>query len=397
MLETDIKSDHPLAKKYLDKGGSKAGTRAFLDETQDGKFREHLPTGSHYLPPDGDIEELLSKLDEESPKIVRGCHPLDFYGMVDVIPSLAYLIRTKAEVRSAIKKVLQWSKGEDVASYMEYETGEPFDKKIGILVQDFYPKTWGDPRSGSIIEHPHKRGFFRIFDRTEETYNSDGVPHDRSAVWKDAQAERVIKLYRKVQESGLIPSTHSFQMEWVKQGGSLWIVQGRLFKPFEKPGDFEVTYESLGDQLNTHLTRDLSAFGITAPEGTEPMPRADLTLGYVTQDHIGTVREFIRSRKDHPAVAYAHNGFNGDHSSLPLEIQPGNLRVYLPYHPSSVLEHGDFRWMQKAQVTLGGLGAYSPESGVPLYGDLRRNQEPGDDVWVKVISNGITGALCFVE
>ena len=396
MVESALKWGNSVAKAYLDRGGSKAGSHSFLDETQGGKFRDHLPTGSHYLPPDGDLDELLAKLDDRSPKIVRPCHPLDFYGMVDVIRSLNHSIKTKEEVRKAILEVLQWGRGKEVASYMEYETGTPFDRNIGILVQDFYPQTWGDASSGSIIEHPHQRGFFRISDRTEGTYDSDGVCTDRRSHGKDTDMESVIKLYRKVQESGLIPSSHSFQMEWVKKGKALWVVQNRLFKPFEKPGDFEVTDKSLRDPESTYLTSDLSAFGITGSEGTEPMPRAELTLGYEPTQHLETVREFIRTREKYSAVAYAHNGFDGGHVSCPLEIQPRNLSVYLPYHPSSVLVHGDYRWMQKAKVTLGGLGAYSAD-GYYAFGNMVRNQSPEEDVWVKVISNGITGALCFVK
>ncbi len=400
MLENNIKWDQPLAKEYLDRGGSKAGAYTFLAETQDGKYAQNLPTGTHYLPPGGEVEEVLARLDPHTKKIVRACHPLDVTGMVDVLPTEMKDLKTPEQVRAAIQKVLEDSRSEEVASYVEYESGAPFDQEVGILIQDFLPHIESGVRRGSIVEHPHMRGVYRIFDTVSEfTCDADGRRYTNGLDGRvatsrnDRQVNGIIDLYRRVQESGLMPSSHSFQMEWVKKGPALWFLQSRLFKPFEKPGDFEVNWQSYGKMSDTCLTRDLSAFGVTGPEGTEPMHRADLTIGYNWDPEIA--REFIALREGEKEVAYAHNGFDGGHS-LPLDLQPRNMRVYLPYHPSSVLEHGSFRWLQKAGLTLGGLGAYNSNGG-HSFGERCRHQEPDQEVFVKIISNGITGAMCFVE
>jgi hypothetical protein len=40
--------------------------------------------------------------------------------------------------------------------------------------------------------------------------------------------------------------------------------------------------------------------------------------------------------------------------TTPLEIQPRNMQAYIPYQ-TAVLEHGHFRWLQKASVSILGL------------------------------------------
>ncbi len=383
MPEKTLHWEHPLAKDYLDRGGSKAGAYAFLAETQDGRFDQNLPTGTHYLPPGGDPEEMLARLDPNTKKIVRACHPLDFTGMVDVIYTDSHALTTPNQIRGAIQRVLVDSRRDAVASYVEYESGAPFDNGVGIFVQDFMDHLEFGTQRGSIVEHPHKKGMYRICEGEDEyTAQSDARPPDLS----------VTQLYRRVQESGLVPSTHSFQMEWVRNRNTLWFLQARLFKPFEPPGDFDVNECSFGGEAI--VTRQFDVFGLTGPEGTEPMHRADLTVGY--DGNPKTACKFVALRAGERAVAYAHNGFDSGHS-LPLEIMPRNMTAYLPYHPNALLGHGSFRWVQKASVTLGGLGAYGPASPSARYERRCSHQALNKDILVKVISNGITGAMCFVK
>lgn len=392
MNPESIHWDNAEARRYLmEQGGSKAGSYAFLADTQ-AELRKHLPSGTVYLAPSEDLGRVLERIDSSRGKIVRVCHPLDVFGMVDVIPS-ELNVSGKDAVREAIERVRAQSTSEDVADYVEYETGKPFDGKIGVLIQDY-----NEGKSGSIIEHPHQKGVFRIaHGYSEYTFReTDGDLR--------TPAREVLGLYRKVQESGLMPSSHSFQMEWGKRDGEVLFYQARLFKPYEPAADFQL------DDLNQDfdpdyfdITRPFDTFGLTGPEGTDVMHRADLSVDFSVSDPEAIIREFLRLRENESRVAYAFNTFDNRGSS-PLFVQPRNMGAYLPYNPKAILAHGDFRWVQKAPVTLVGMGFRKPPRGekeaITLGSGIeggRAIQNPSEEIQLKVYSNGIRGMIHFME
>ncbi|MFA6023730.1 MAG: hypothetical protein WC777_00735 [Candidatus Gracilibacteria bacterium] len=391
MSSESIRWENADARRYLmEKGGSKAGSHAFLRDTQ-ANLREHLPSGTVYLAPGEDPVRILERIDFSRQKIVRACHPLDVFGMVDVIPSEAK-VRGRDAVLAAIERVRADSTSEDVAAYVEYETGKPFDGQVGILVQDH-----NEGQSGSIIEHPHQRGVFRIAHEFSE-YTFTEADRDLSPVTK-----KVLALYRKVQESGLMPYSHSFQMEWGERNGGVLFYQARLFKPHEPAADFDLeglTRDLDGDYFD--VTRPFDAFGLTGPEGTEVMHRADLTPDISTRNSEETIREFLQLRENETQVAYALNTFH-NRESLPLWVQPRNIGAYLSYQ-TSILAHGDLRWVKRAPVSLVKMGFRKPPRGekeaitlTSIIEEGRSIQRPYEEIRLKVYSNGIQGMIHFMD
>lgn len=402
----EIHWEEPLAHEYLTElGGSKSGAYAYLDDTQP-VLRPHLPSGTKYLAPEDNVEKFLDKIDYSKPKIVRGCHPLDVFGMVDVIPTQID-VRGREAVRQAVYDLLGWTrKNREARSFIEYESGQPFDGKVGILVQDFCGKV-----RGSIIQHPHERELYRIGhvapafigDEIVDEDNCDGTgnvieqfhfmrnKNDPKKFKKTPSHEkeitkRIIQLYRKIQESGLMPASHSFQMEFGQEDdtGEIKFYQARLFKPFQPMADFDLNDLDLEGKWS--VTSPYNAFGITSPEGSEIMHRAELT------------KEFINRRKKERQVVYAHNAYE-HRQTTPLDVQPRNIYGFLPYQHHCILEHGYYRWSQKAPVTLVGAGSQMP--GVFWGSDKNPFYEPvqkiNQTVRVKLFSNGFRGIIQFVE
>lgn len=388
--------DEPLAKEYLEElGGSKAGGQEYLADTQP-HLIDHLPKNSAYLPPGADVGKFMALLNTQDAKAVRGCHPLDVVGMVDVFPTQLD-VRGSQAIRKAIEDIMLAAQAPDVKSYVEYESGQPFSGNIGILVQDYCGQN-----GGSMIEHPHERGVYRVsrisptitsvIDEDEEICREDGRALDVMAMgrgrekgikYKSYQTieqdemEKVIHLYRGIRDSGLIPSSHSFQMEYGINGvGEVIFYQGRLFRPFEDKKDFPVD-----EDWDTRSSSAYDAFGIT-PEGGIEMPLAEL-------DH-----EFVERYKSEQRIAYAYNAY-GHRTTTDLDLQPRNLYSYLPYQ-SHVLEHGHYRWLQKAKIAIAGLRRHmnTPGRSKELYESM---QEIGDEIRVRLFSNGIVGSVMVLK
>ncbi|MBU1124184.1 hypothetical protein KJ652_06410 [Patescibacteria group bacterium] len=379
----ELQWQNPQAKEQIEWGGSKAGSYEFA--------RQHCPDLSKYLPdhffclePGFDVNVCTNMMNLDNPKIVRGCDRRDFAGMVDVLKSIPN-VTGKDAVRAAIHEVLAHAKDPGVKSYVEWETGKPFDGNIMVQIEDYH----GQER-GSIIEHPHERGVYRIGnvignpvayydeDICDETgrglLTSSMEQPDFEHVHKDPlvkESPEIIDLYQCVRESGLIPNDYSFQMEYVIEDFSRRIrfTQARLFKQFDPADNFKI------DVPSTHmrtLVRLYECFGKTPKEGVE-LPLATLYT------------RSIHAHKDDQGVAYVY-GQEEVHESAPLHIQPDNMAAYLPAAGrGALLEHGHYRWMQKASLTL--CSSCNLDFMMPNMADKIKN--------VRLYANGLIGAIAW--
>lgn len=150
--------------------------------------------------------------------------------------------------------------------------------------------------------------------------------------------------------------------------------QGRLFKPFDVRRDFPV------DEDYSSSSSAYDTFGITPEEGIE-MPLAELTT------------EFIDKYKSEKQVCYAYNAY-GHRQTTDLDVQPRNVTSYLPYQPH-VLEHGHYRWLQKADTSIVGIRyLLSRSSGKELHDSLQGIHE---EIRIRIRSNGVLGSIMVLE
>lgn len=383
--------EDPRARQYImERGGSKNGAREFLRDTQP-KLQKYLPHGD-YLEPGADKGRFLKQIDFTRKKLVRACHPLDFFGMVDTIET--HRADTAEEVSDCIRKIRVHAKRNKLLrSYMEYESGELFDGEVGILVQDYCGNM-----GGSIAEHPHEKGVYHIAHVMkspgqygedsiyENIYDNDGYMLSGHSLRRGKKGDaknrlfqpnpsalQEISMYRDVHESGLIPASWSSQVEFgyntdgVLASGGLQFYQARLFRPYSLMADFD--FQDLIDKEGkTHMrvTQNYGAYGITPPSGLDLMPWSEMDA------------PSIRKVDDHKRVAYAYNASPNLQRPTPLHIQPRNMEAFLGHQPHT-LEHGYFRWTQKAPVSLHGICV-----------------DP-DTTMVKVFSDGFRGGVQFLR
>ncbi|PIR48641.1 hypothetical protein COU80_02945 [Candidatus Peregrinibacteria bacterium CG10_big_fil_rev_8_21_14_0_10_55_24] len=381
------------AKLQLARGGSKAGGYQFLREKKG--FEKHLPSGTTDIQPGDDSEPHLRTMNFDRKKIVRAYHPLDVFGMVDVlktIPNLQGILQT----RRAIQDVLAHVQQPEVRSYIEYEFGQPFDGKVGVLVQDC-----NTGARGSILEHPHQPGIYRVGVTTpldpaiqaymkkikavmeEEVCTDDGkridaieTLHQGKQIYEESDIrhiDAIIAFYRHVRDSGLMPHTHSYQMEFGFDDvtNEVLFYQARLFKLFSPRAEFEPK-SSDNPRIQSRVVFPYGAYGTTPEEGVS------FPVAFLDDDGVK------RRKKDNDAAYIYAN--TSTHESTDLSIQPTNVAAYLACSgESQLLPHGHYRWMQKAPVTVM-LG--NDEDLIPRcrIGSLRK---------IRVISNGINGMVEF--
>jgi hypothetical protein len=336
----------------VNNGGSKAGSTNFIQEHLAG-LREYLPGDSHYLAPNEDLETFLSKIDFSKPKIIRACHPYDFCGLVDVIDTHKN-VDGRDQTREKILAIFQQAQSQELKSWVNYDIGDnQFDGQVGILVQDYI-----GPICGSIIEYPQKPGFYRISTENTSTPANQNYAKDlvcdikgnfidplRSRVDQDQPYENpwsisldnefhqrvpeVIRLYRTIKDSGMIPDSHSYQMEFgiEPQSQGLKFYQARIFRPF-------TNIEQITSGASPYL-----AFG--------DCPDSDLILPirYLSRE--------AASSNDPTAFYFSNSSVdnrNLHRKPTSLDIQPENMQAYLvPINEGlKLLEHGHFRWAQRA-------------------------------------------------
>jgi len=382
------------AKRCLELGGSKAGGYHFLTDKMG--FAEHLPTGTVDIRPREDAEQHLSKMIFRRKKIVRAYHPLDVFGMVDILET-SPPVNGREAVRDAIHRVLTHAQRDDVRAFVEYEFGQPFDGKVGVLIHDYNE----GPR-GSILEHPHEQGMYRVGLTTplhpntqahmqkmkavleEEVCTSDGKaidPHETmntgGQVLEESQICRIneiIDFYRRLRDSGLMPHTHSFQMEFGFDDitNAVLFYQARLFKVFSPRADFSPQQPRNWRRYNNHLVLPYSCYGVTPEEGVT------LPLGFLETEGV------MKRQKDSQA-AYMYANTN-THESTDLSIRPTNIAAYIACSGlRQLLPHGHYRWMQKAPVTI----------MIGNDGDLIARNRRGSLRRVRIISNGVNGLLVY--
>jgi hypothetical protein len=389
-MDTIDTSEMPVAELdshgYMrENGGGKAGAYAHILE-KNPQLHAHLPPNTiHYRPADGSKENLLNRLQGEYPKIVRPCHPRDAEGLAGIMPHA--IAQTRDEVSRAIDGILEFAESEEFKTWFIYEFGVPYDGNASVLVQDWCGKT-----RGSIIEHPHHRGVFRINRivptddsrtfATEDVCRSDGHVFDlaemsgnrsREPIYKTSKRHHsqdnsgIIELYKQIAETGIIPGNISFQMEFgFDAAGRAFFYQARQFRRFET-SRLTDPIPPRGINETRYTTLPYNCFGIYGGDGKVTMAVADLYQNNVRKNALS------------PRVAYQYS--SGALQPLPATVLPQNMEAYLT-DDAGALARGHFRWMQKAVVTLLGIPA----------GKIAELEASGANV--SIHSDGIQGVIC---
>jgi hypothetical protein len=322
--------------EYIKKYGGKAGGFFYLRDL--GKFEKHLPPLFAFLDKDRDFSDIADKFGEYLlPTIARATHENDHEGLVDILHTERD-IHHRDDLRKAVEEIRERARDRSVFRYNEYE-GNEYDGKVGILIQR---KCLGV--SGSIVEHPHKRGVY-IVDFMNITTNDDKViDHyvvDQTTMVDEPNCSllnisgevlrKVIELYKKVQESGFIPEDYSFQMEFGLNRSGLHpkkelvlFYQARPFKKFEEP------------RFELERRRKYQCFGMTPEQG--------IVLPVVRTEH-----QTGANNIQEPFAWIVENMT----CKMSPSCQPRNMKAFLPLGLRvNSMQHNTHRWIRKADVSI---------------------------------------------
>lgn len=283
-----------------------------------------------------------------NPVVVRGSHPNDWQGYIDVLPTFLN-VDTEQDFEYAITKIKATAASDAVRAHAE-DWGQPFSPEVHILVQEQHSSSL----IGSMLRHPHVLGRIDVNYIDRDTYHPDyGTTHalirrarsgkidNKSAdlvhipQLSDAEVEEVFGLYEQVEQSGLLDPEWVYQMELGFR--PLSIFQLRPFKRREAAQDFELP-DVYGTTFPTIRSR--LVFGITPADGI----LLDFTAGLYRDIEMG---DLIPTDQPYGFIT------GKVRRSLATDIRLNALKAYVTPTPTAqYLEHGDYRLLKRAQFGM---------------------------------------------
>jgi hypothetical protein len=257
------------AAPFIEELGGKLGGLHFLRETTD--LRQHVPPTTVVKPGETWQEKTFGLAHQ----IIRGSHPHDFQGLVDVLDTKTIDVRRNANIQEIIDEMRRAASS---ASMMEYGQWEhpAYDGSIIVGVQPFTGAAASSEgyRRGSVVEHPNRPGHL-MMEWIEEIEGAGEII--RSGLYNESghvirefglthiheiHRQRLADIYGRIKRSGLVRDDVSFQMEFGQlTNGFPYIYQVRGFMR-KAIADFSI-------DANDITAERLMAFGVTSPTGIE--------------------------------------------------------------------------------------------------------------------------------
>ncbi len=260
-----------ISQEAIDRGGSKLEiTRALLEGDTD--IPVPNSTWKYY---DQSLDSIRTDFEKmRKPLIVRGSHPNDYHGFIDVIPTHRNVF-TFSALEDAVRDIEGTVAGEEVRIHSE-DWNQHYTPAVHLLIQEQSPSKI----VGSMIRHPHDKTKLRIQyadiqDRLSIPRGclsfaliDDGKIVKHLSSLKEEQTvtnddiRQVIEMYEQLEKSGVVDYSYSQQMEFGLK--PLLFYQARPFKPFQPAQSFDIPVTK--DQI---YAESEECFGITPPEGIE--------------------------------------------------------------------------------------------------------------------------------
>lgn len=293
--------------------------------------------------------EPLSVLREEframrKPVIVRGSHPNDYEGFVDVVPTVKG-VDSWSGLERAVATIEKKMRGEDVRIHAA-DWGQSYSPETHILVQEQSPS----PIAGTMLRHPHTGDFYIQYADMEEWLSGEPfrspfsfmfIGHDFSSElsWLGLPAEEVAEaahLYAAVENAGVIDPRTTLKVEFGLSPLRFYQANPAMTKrPAE---DFELpdVYDSQAPFLFPGVV-----FGITPPDGVE-LEFKTLDLGCFPQTGGISLP---------PQSPYGLFTVGKSQRSLRNEVRFGNLHAFVSSCTEvDFLAHAQYRLLKKAHI-----------------------------------------------
>ncbi|MFA5992770.1 MAG: hypothetical protein WC796_03625 [Candidatus Pacearchaeota archaeon] len=342
-----------ITQEQINRGGSKLEIiRALLEREREGT---NIPIPRSVWKYAGQsLDSVMPEIQRmREPLIVRGSHPNDYHGFIDVIPTFRDVTHTSVE--EAIEKIESFMLGKhyivrpgvyvgDISRENEglrvhcEDWGQPYTPEAHILIQEQSPS----PIIGSMLRHPNtNKLMIQYKDITDNNLMGRApVSHaelEESSYWhhsseleiEDKEIREAIEMYEKLETSGILDDSFAQQIEFGLR--PLLFFQARPFKSFQPAKSYERAWNIHGKDFP--IMTAMSCFGVTPEEGIE-------------------VSFYI----DKPEAIDKPYGLILPHKieeSYPLHQRFGSLSVFCSDNFDwNFLHHGVYRFMKKADYSL---------------------------------------------
>jgi hypothetical protein len=349
------------AAPYVAEAGGKIGGLNYLRATVPELNDAILPV--QVIKPGERLSRIEVPSGEDGRYIVRGSHPMDFQGLVDILMTE---VSDAKEVSESVDTIQRQAHSPAILSYGRYENPD-FDGRVHVGIQP-YMKV----QKGSIVEHPNVPNNYVVSfvnfdyepvsgDMITGVYDSDNDQLETINGFfgrvngDEARVRQIVDLYRLVDSANLVRPGFSFQMEFLNAESDVFIAQVRAFKKKEQ-ADFELN------------ARKRLVFGITPEEGVVlPVFLSPNNFEYGDKADDSSPWAYLRPCQPFPGLSLRDiMVFESETTKAArrLSFRPQNLAAYLIGQSFSSqinngLEHHHFRWVQKADLTIfegGNLG-----------------------------------------
>ena len=335
----------------VQRGGSKLEmTRAIIDWGFEREIPVPRSVFKYYGQPLDAVLKQVAPL--QRPLIVRGSHPNDWEGFIDVIPTIKN-VTTHQELEAAIKKIEDAMKQEDVKIHCQ-DWNQQYSPEAHILIQEQIPLYF----IGSMVRHPHTGsllleyrdpGYYGLTEGVggAVAFRRFGENPISVGEWISSMNEESLKglctMYEAFERSGLVSSDWTYQVEFgVTAERSIFFFQARVFKKKEPAKKFQVpTFYGQSIPFIVSSDGDDSCFGITPQEGIE-LDVFDAWPGDI--------------ERINPSFAFKEYGLLSGRkieTSVPINRRLGQMRLFCGGdNPHNWQSHAAYRLVKRAEYAM---------------------------------------------
>lgn len=324
-----------ITRELINRGGSKLEiTRMIIESGLD------IPVPvSCWRYAGQDLSSIRKQFDKmKKPVIVRGSHPNDYHGFIDVVPTKPDVYIWQ-DLETAVRNAEEFMQQSSVKAHC-IDWNQPYTPEVHFLIQEQSPS----PFVGSMIRHPGTRNIViqyihrKIYMEERGTVASAefypmGLIHDDEMGVKERELRALKRLYESLEASGLLEPSISYQVEFGLR--PLIFFQARPFKPYYSLKK----YDFLNFKSESHITAP-EAFGVTENNGAE--------IHFEILD-----LRALRSHRVSSSDRYGIFSLEKPHLSVPIEATYGNLEVFCSACVCvEYLFHYSYRFLKKADISI---------------------------------------------
>jgi hypothetical protein len=376
--------------------GSKLAIPEMLINKGFGTYKSGIPIPKsvfiHYNEKVSEFEAEIRKLGGKL--IVRGSHPNDYHGFIDVVPTRRNITSYEGVVK-AVEYIREFMLCQEVKEHCA-DWGQPYTPETAIVVQEQVSNI-----VGTMMRHPHTKKLEAQYNELHSGItvsfmrNDSGFQHRSNTVPNISNYKmfQIISMYKKLEQAG-IDKQWAHQMEFSLKPGMF--LQARPYMKFQKPTKFNLPELDHGTPCIWSDNHGKRLFGITPEKGIEmkffAKGRRHLEAFGSADPQYTNKEYFERVTSDEKSCLVMKEKHR---DSIDVGLNIGNLGAYCtPCNPENYLFHENYRLMKKARVSFIGPNYSNIDyvrlgiNSATINDELKRF---GDGV--VVFSNGMKGMI----